>query len=144
MTPMTSTQPKKPPLKIIVDSNALFVPLQYKIDIFTQLPQLLNRNIQLILLSQVKHELETLTQNAPPKTQKNAAFALQLAQKCKYVKVPEDPNEPTDNAILRIAKKWNTPVFTNDKQLKQKLRDISMPVIYVRAKSRLQIDGLIT
>jgi rRNA-processing protein FCF1 len=139
-----ATQSKKEPLKVIVDSNALFVPLQFKIDIFTELPQMLNRNVELILLSPVKHELETLTQKAPSKTQKNAAFALKLAEKCKFVKVPETPNEPTDDAILRIAKKWNAPVFTNDKQLKKKLRDISMPVIYVRAKSRLQIDGLIT
>ena len=44
------------------------------------------------------------------------------------------PNEPTDDAILRIAQAWKAPVFTNDKLLKKKLRDISMPVIYVRAK----------
>jgi rRNA-processing protein FCF1 len=28
--------------------------------------------------------------------------------------------------------------------LKKKLRDISVPVIYVRQKSRLEIDGLIS
>ena len=43
-----------------------------------------------------------------------------------------------------MAKKWNSPVFTNDIQLKRKLRDISVPVIYVRQKSRLDIDGLIS
>jgi rRNA-processing protein FCF1 len=140
----TSTTVKKQPLKIIVDSNALFVPLQYKIDIFAELPKLLNRNYELILISPVKHELETLAQKNSLKTRKNAQFAFSIAQKCTYIKVPEQPNEPTDEAILRTAKQWNTPVFTNDKQLKQKLRDISVPVIYVRAKSRLEIDGLIT
>jgi rRNA-processing protein FCF1 len=140
----TSTTVKKQPLKIIVDSNALFVPLQYKIDIFAELPKLLNRNYELILISPVKHELETLAQKNSFKTRKNAQFALNLAQKCTYIKVPEQPNEQTDEAILRTAKQWNTPVFTNDKQLKQKLRDISVPVMYVRAKSRLEIDGLIT
>jgi rRNA-processing protein FCF1 len=140
----TSTTVKKQPLKIIVDSNALFVPLQYKIDIFAELPKLLNRNYELILISPVKHELETLAQKNSLKTRKNAQFAFSIAQKCTYIQVPEQPNEPTDEAILRTAKQWNTPVFTNDKQLKQKLRDISVPVIYVRAKSRLEIDGLIT
>jgi uncharacterized protein len=135
---------KKEPLKVIVDSNALYVPLEYKIDIFTELQALLNRNIQLILLSPVKRELETLAQKSSPKTRRNAAFALQMAEKLTLVNVPQHPNEPVDEAILRIAKQWNAPVFTNDKQLKRKLRDISTPVIYVRAKTRLQIEGLIT
>jgi uncharacterized protein len=143
---MTAQAPsaKKEPLKVIVDSNALYVPLEYKIDIFTELETLLCRNFQLILLSPVKRELEILAQKSSPQTRRNAAFALTLAEKLTYVKVYELPNEPTDNAILRIAKQWNAPVFTNDKQLKRKLRDISTPVIYVRAKTRLQLEGLIT
>jgi uncharacterized protein len=141
---MSSPSAKKQPLKVIADSNALFVPLQFKIDIFTELQRLLNRNFELILLSPVKRELEVLTQKSSPKTRKNAAFALSLADKCKYVKVPENPKEQTDDAILRIAQAWKAPVFTNDKLLKKKLRDISMPVIYVREKSRLEIDGSIS
>ena len=135
---------KKQPVKVIADSNALFVPLQFKIDIFAELQRLLNRNFELILISPVKTELETLTRKSSPKTRRNAAFALRLAEKCTYVKVAEKPKELTDDAILRVAQAWNAPVFTNDKALKAKLRDISMPVIYVREKSRLEIDGLIS
>jgi uncharacterized protein len=140
---MTSLIDKKQPLKVIVDSNALFVPLQFKIDIFEELKRTLNRNFELILLSPVKRELEILTQKSSPKTRKNAAFALSLAEQITYVKVREKPKEQTDDAIVRISKAWKAPVFTNDKVLKKKLRDISMPVIYVREKSRLEIDGLI-
>ncbi len=136
-------QPQKQPLKVIADSNALFVPLEFKIDIFAELERLLGKT-ELVLLSTVKKELETLAHSESPKMRRNAAFALGLAEKCKYVAVQEKPKEPTDDAILRIAKAWNAPVFTNDKALKLKLRDISMPVIYVRQKSRLEIDGLIS
>jgi uncharacterized protein len=134
----------KHPQKVILDSNALFVPLQFKIDIFSEVPRLLNRNAELILLSAVKHELETLAKEKSPKTRKNAAFALSLSEKCTYVKVAETPHALTDNTILRTAQAWKVPVFTNDKLLKRKLRDINIPVIYVRAKSRLEIDGLIS
>jgi uncharacterized protein len=139
-----AASPNKQPLKVIADSNALFVPLQFKIDIFTQLGLLVGRNFELVLLSPVKRELETLTQKTSPKMRKNAAFALTLAEKCTYVKVQEKPQEPTDDAILRVARQWNTPAFTNDKVLKRKLRDISVPVIFVREKSRLELDGLIS
>ncbi len=135
---------KKQPIKVIVDSNALFVPLEYKIDIFAELQRLLSRNFELVLLSPVKRELEILARNSSPKTRKDAEFALTLAEKCSYVNVPEKKGEQIDNAIVRIAKAWNVPVFTNDKLLKRKLRDISIPVIYTRAKSRLEIDGLIS
>jgi rRNA-processing protein FCF1 len=135
---------KKQPIKVIVDSNALFIPFELKLDIFAELHQLLNRNFQLILLSPVKSELETLAQKSSPKMRRTAAFALELAAKCTYVKVAEKSNEPTDQAIIRVAQAWKAPVFTNDKLLKRMLRDISIPVIYVRAKSRLEIDGLIS
>ncbi|MFB3889062.1 MAG: PIN domain-containing protein [Candidatus Bathyarchaeia archaeon] len=137
-------QAKKQPLRVILDSNALFVPLQFKIDIFAELPRLLNRNVEPVLISPVKRELETLHKNGSPKTRKNAAFALSQAEKCTYLKVLQKPSEQTDEAILRIAKRWNVSVFTNDKLLKTKLRDISVPVIYVRQKKRLEIEGLMT
>jgi rRNA-processing protein FCF1 len=132
------TQPLKQPLKVIADANALFVPLEFKIDIFAELERVVGKNFELVLLSPVKKELETLAQSDSPKMRRNAAFALSLAEKCKYVAVQEKPKEPTDDAILRVAKAWKAPVFTNDKALKVKLRDISMPVIYVRQKARLQ------
>jgi rRNA-processing protein FCF1 len=132
------------PLKVILDSNALFVPLELKIDIFEELRRLLNRNVDFILLSPVKAELELLASKESPKTRKQASFALKLAEKCKYVPVEVSGKLTTDDVIVKVAKDWNSPVFTNDRQLKVRLRDISVPVIYVRQKTRLDIDGLIS
>jgi rRNA-processing protein FCF1 len=140
----TSTSKKTQSLKIILDSNALFVPLKFKIDIFDELQRLLNRNVEFILLSSVKRELEMLALKDTPKIRKEAIFALRLSEKCKYVPIEKDERVPTDDAIIKVAKNWNAPVFTNDKQLKRRLKDISVPVIYVRQKSRLDIDGMIS
>ncbi len=140
---MTASHKKNEPLKVILDSNALFVPLEFKIDIFEELGQLLKRNAEFILLSPVKHELEVLAAGESPKIRRQASFALHLAEKCKLVAV-ENRGETTDDVIIRVAKKWNSPVFTNDRVLKRRLRDISVPVIYLRQKSRLDIDGLIS
>ncbi|MGB9841834.1 MAG: PIN domain-containing protein, partial [Candidatus Bathyarchaeales archaeon] len=121
---------------VILDSNALFVPLQFKIDIFNDLKVLLNRNFELILLSPVKRELETLAEKGSPKMRKQALYALKFAEKCRQVEVAASNSEPTDDVIVKIAREWRFPVFTNDKQLKKRLRDINVPVIYVRQKSR--------
>jgi rRNA-processing protein FCF1 len=141
-TGMAATS-RREPLRIIVDSNALFVPLLFKIDLFAELERLVKRHFDLVLLSPVKHELETLAKKGSPQMRKNAGYALELAEKLKYVEVAEDSNARTDDVIVEIAAQWKTPVFTNDAQLRKRLRDISVPVIYVRQKSHLEIDGLI-
>lgn len=128
--------------KVILDSNALFVPLQFRIDIFSEIEQLLNRRVELVLLSPVKRELEVLAAKDSPKIQRQATYALKLAEKCRYVPIEQAQKEPTDDVIVRVAKAWNCPVFTNDMQLRRRLRDISVPVIYVRQKSHLEINGL--
>ncbi|HVO36883.1 MAG TPA: hypothetical protein VMT01_01775 [Candidatus Acidoferrum sp.] len=137
------TQPtrKGKATKIILDSNALFVPLQFKIDIFEELKNLLKTNLEYILLSPVKQELQELAEKGQPQMRKNATYALELARKCKLAKVDAVCGSFPDDIILRIAREWNCPVFTNDRQLRKKLRDINVPVIYVRQKSCLEIDG---
>ena len=134
---------KKQVVKIILDSNALFVPLQFKIDVFEELKRLLNVNFELVLLSPVRRELERLAEKGSPKMSKNISYALKLAEKCKLVEVNEKTAVSTDDIIVKTAQEWKSPVFTNDKQLRKRLRDINVPVIYVRQKSRLEIDGMI-
>ena len=140
---MSTSLKRKEALKVILDSNALFVPLEFKLDIFVEVKRLVNRNVDFVLLSPVKRELELLATKDSPKIRREAVYALKFAEKCKYIAVDEDEKLSTDDAIVKVAKAWSSPVFTNDRQLRKKLRDISVPVIYVRQKSRLEIDGLI-
>ena len=140
---MSNPHKSNEPLKIILDSNAFFVQLKLKIDVFEQTKRLLNRNLDFILLSPVKNELELLAKKDSLKTRREAAYALRLAEKCRLVVVENSEKLSTDDVILKVSKAWNAPVFTNDRQLRKRLKDISVPVIYVRQKSRLDIDGLI-
>jgi hypothetical protein len=134
------TKPARKVIKVILDSNALFVPLQLKIDILQELKTLLNRNYELVLLKPIQQELDRLAKEGSPQTRKKASYALKLAEKCTIVSVNEDTASP-DDIILETAGKWKCLVFTNDRELRKKLRNINVPVIYVRQKSRLEIDG---
>ena len=139
---MLFTMASRAKLKIIMDSNAFFVPVLFKIDIFNELAKLLKRSFEPTLLSPIKSELERIAEKASPKMRKEAMYALKLAEKCTYVEVSISTSTQTDDIIVKKAKEWNSPVFTNDSQLRKRLRDISVPVIYVRQKSRLEIDGM--
>lgn len=134
-------KPAKRSVKIILDSNAFFVPLQFRIDIFEELKALLNMNFELILLSPIQRELEKIARKGSPKMRKKASFALKLAEKCKFFEVNKKFTGSPDDAIIHMAQKWNCPVFTNDRELRKRLRNINVPIIYVRQKSRLEIDG---
>jgi len=130
-------------LKVIFDSNFLFVPIQFKIDIFQGVLNLLNRKIEPVILSATYDELKKMTDEASPKLRRQAELALKLAQNCRIVNVERGKDETSDDVILRVADRWRCPVATNDRALKQRLRDISIPVIYLRQKSRLELEGSI-
>ncbi len=140
---MTPKHAQKELLQVIVDSNALFVPLQFKIDVFSELERLLNRRFELVLLSAVKRELEILVETGAPKIRREACYALKFAERCRLVEVDGSASALTDDVIVAVAREWGGTVFTNDKVLRKRLRDISVPVIYVRQKSRLEIDGIV-
>ena len=131
-------------IDLLLDSNALFVPLQFEIDIIEQTKKLLNKNLELILLSPIRQEIEELAEKGSPKMRKNASYALRMAEKCKLIELGEKYADfSPDDAIFNVAREWKCPVFTNDRQLRKRLRNINVPVIYVRQKSRLEIDGRI-
>jgi rRNA-processing protein FCF1 len=129
------------PLKIILDSNFLLVPAQLKIDVFEGLMNLLNQNYESIILSTTIDELGSLMTKGSPKLRKQTEMALKLAEKCDLINVDRKRGETNDDVIIRVAKQMKCLVATNDSELKKRLRNISIPVVYVRQKSRLELEG---
>jgi len=130
-------------LKVILDSNFLLVPSQFKLDIFEGLTSLLKQSYEPILLSTTLHELQRMAHEEAPKLQKQTQIALKLAEKCQLVNVKRETKETNDDVIVRVALQQKCAVATNDSALRQRLRDISIPVIYLRQKSRLELEGSI-
>ena len=128
-------------LKVILDSNFLLIPAQFKIDVFESMMSLLNQRHEPTILSTTLHELQTIGQKGPPKLRKQAQIALKLAEKCRIVKVEKSRDETNDDVIIRIAAEWRSPVATNDRELRKRLRDRNIPVIFLRGKSRLELEG---
>jgi len=128
-------------LKIILDSNFLFIPTQFKIDVFEGLTNLLNQKLEPIMLSATYQELQTMAEKGSPSRRKQALLALELTKKCCLVNVKKSVEETNDDVILRIATEWKSPVATNDRELRRKLRKRDIPVIFLRGKSHLELEG---
>jgi rRNA-processing protein FCF1 len=138
---MPVTKKRRKPIGVILDSNVFFDSLQFRMDIFEELKREVQAEYIPIVLSPIIKEIETLTIKGSSKMRKNAAFALGLAEKCVIVNVDRETSACVDDVIVKVARECGYTVFTDDRQLRRRLRDINVPVIYVRQKSYLEIDG---
>jgi len=130
-------------VKVILDSNFLFIPLRFKVDIFEELTNLLNQRYDPVLLSPTYREIFKIAEKGSPKMRQQASLALKLAEKCRMVSIDQGYEETQDDVVVRIAAEWRCPVATNDAALRKRLRNISVPVIYLRQRSRLEMEGSI-
>jgi rRNA-processing protein FCF1 len=130
-------------VKVIFDSNFLFVPSQFQLDIFEELTNLLNQRFVPVLLSPTKKELQRLAEEGSPKTRKQASLALKLAEKFRVVHVEKALKETHDDMIVRVAAEWKCPVATNDRKLRKRLRSLKVPIILLRQRHRLELEGAI-
>ena len=127
--------------KIIIDTNFLFIPSKFRLDIFEELPKLLGQNVEPVLPSQTYRELQKLAKSNSVKLSKQAQLGLKLDRKCRLVEVERKGNESNDDLILRMAAEWKCPVATNDKELRRKLRSVGVSVVFLRQKSLLAVEG---
>ena len=129
------------PIKVILDSNFLMIPFQFNIDIFQEIEYLLQKKVDFVVPSLVKSELTGISsrggEGAP-----EASLALQLASRCRVVEVTLEPQETVDDAIVKASQKLGAVVATTDIDLKKRLRDINVPVVYLREKSKLEVEGV--
>lgn len=121
-------------VKVIIDTNALMVPEQFGVDIFTELARL--GYVRYIVPAQVMGELRSLAVKADKGKDKIAArVALGLTERCSVV---GEDNFDADQAIEELALKEGAAVFTNDKALKKRLFSKGITVIYLRQGQYLE------
>jgi len=128
-------------LKIIIDTNFFLIPSKFRLDIFEELDKSLGRRVEPILLSSAYFELQKLAMSDSVKLSKQARLGLRLARRCKIVDVERKAGESNDDLTLRVAVEWACPVATNDRELREKLRDSGVPVVFLRQRSQLEVEG---
>jgi rRNA-processing protein FCF1 len=114
-------------VKVLLDTNALMVPEQFGVDIFSEMLRL--GYAEHLVPGPVQRELNYLTKKADKGLDKLAAkVGLGLAERCKIISSEDD----ADQALENLAVRENAAVFTNDKELKKRLIRKGITVIYLR------------
>ena len=126
------------PPKVLFDTNFLLLPVRVGIDVKSELNRLLG-SYQIVIPSVVIEELEEI-KDKNSKTSREVAFAKRLLPHV-IIKTKLKKGETVDDLIIRTAKKSNYIVATADLGLKRRLRDQNIPVIYLRQKRVLALEG---
>ena len=129
-------------VKIILDSNFLLVPFQFRIDIFEELNNLLGK-AEPIVLSTTLEELKKMAERSPPKRRMQFSAALKLVEQCEILDVNRRGSESYDDVIVRVASELKIPVATNDAELRKRIRRAGLATVYLRQKAKLVIEGYV-
>ncbi|WP_094226895.1 DNA-binding protein [Methanolobus psychrotolerans] len=120
-------------MKVIIDTNALMIPVQFNVDIFEELKRLGYDNY--LVPTSVINELDILTHNLKGQDRIAAKVARSMVDRCEII--PADGH--ADDIILDLATSLAASVLTNDIRLRKRLENRNISVICLRQKNRLEI-----
>ena len=122
--------------KVVLDTNFLLVPYQFKVDVFRQIERLLEAPHEFVVPTGVVSELKKLSKGKG-KEGAAARFALKLLDVYKVTKVRSKGD--VDGWIAEYAGKENAIVATNDVELRNRLKKEGVKMIALRSRARLGV-----
>ena len=121
---------------IIVDTNILLVPFQFKVDIISDLKYLLDKPHKYVISSRTLNELKKIGEQIG-KDGMAARVALKTIEANKFDFEIIENNMPVDSWILKYSVQHNAYVATNDAALRMKLKSKRVRVISLKGTSKL-------
>ncbi|TFG12167.1 nucleotide-binding protein [Candidatus Thorarchaeota archaeon] len=133
------------PKEVIIDTNFLTVPSQFNVDIFSEAERLLEGRLEYVVLTGSLEEIEKkLAQATKVKEKRKFRMAKDLAARCQIVEPDARiARQSVDDQILEYAASVSGVIATNDRELRQRAIRKNIPVIFLRGKKRLSLEGLV-
>ena len=122
---------------VILDSNAIMMVFEFSIDLEDELTRLLG-SYHIVVPKSIIEELEFLSEHGKGKKKLIAKPSLKSVN--GYDVVDIDIGGKGDSAVFYLARKLSGVVVTNDRELRKRLRNASLHVIYLRGKKRLVLE----
>lgn len=119
---------RKSATPVILDTNVLIMQMEYRIDLEDQLTEILG-SYEILIPDAVLYELEHIQD-------KHSMAAANFAKRFRII----DSVKRGDDAILSLAINLNAVVVTNDRELRRRLKEKDLNVIYIRQRSYLVLD----
>ena len=127
--------------KILLDTNFLLIPYQFKVDIFSEIERICHFQYKIYILDKTLNELENIIKIQKRKHKEAAKIALQLLKIKKIEIIKTNSSGRTDDIIAEYASEKEFIIGTQDKDLKRKLVNHGVSVIVLRQKKFLAITN---
>lgn len=131
------------PIRVLLDTNFLMLPIRFGVDIQSELGRVLEASFTMATTPAVVDELKRLRTRVKPNKVKEIDFALTLVECVEKIDDVLRPQEDVDDQLLRLAKLSGCIVATTDIELRKRLRAGGLPVLFLRQSRYLAINGII-
>lgn len=125
--------------RIILDTNFLLIPIEFKVDIFSEIERICNFKYELSIIDRTINELDAIIEYKKGKAKDAARIALQLIKRKRIKKIITKEHKDVDSIIVDVAAKDDI-VATQDRVLKQKLKEKGITVMTLRQKKYIIMD----
>ncbi len=123
---------------VILDTNFLLIPFQFKIDIFEGIERILARSHYFVISSRTIKELEHIAKGTN-KDGRSARLAIKLIEANKgRIEIIEN-GEEVDLWIEKYAIEKRAVVCTNDAQLRSKIKREGLRVISLKNRTKIGV-----
>ena len=124
--------------KIILDTNFLLIPMQFKVDIFSEIDRICMFKYKLYIVDKTIDELNKIIEEQKGKHKLAAKVALQLVKK-KGISVIKTKEGPVDDLILDLLDEGHI-LATQDTLLKKRAVKKGIRIISMRSRKYLLLE----
>lgn len=118
---------------VLLDTNFLTLPQQFKIDIVEEIKYKIP-NAELATIEPVVEELKKIPAGR---------VGLRMIERGLIKILPTNVDtKNTDGALLKCAMENKAVVCTNDRELRKVLKKNNVPVMYLRGRKKLEMEGI--
>jgi rRNA-processing protein FCF1 len=121
---------------VILDTNALMMPVELDVRVFEELDRLVGADADLVTPRAVVAELEKLAEEGSGVEATAANVGRDLVSRCRVV---ETGVSYADDAVVELAETEGGYVLTNDRPLRDRLLERGVRVIGLRGRNTLEI-----
>jgi uncharacterized protein len=125
--------------KIILDTNFLMIPGQYKVDIFSEIERIMEEPFELCIVEETIAELNRIVMSGGAKDKFAAKLALVLAIQKSLKRLPSSKGRVSADDEIVKASDGNTLVATQDLILQKRVRERGARIIGLRQKKYLVV-----
>ncbi|MBD3405489.1 MAG: hypothetical protein GF411_05055 [Candidatus Lokiarchaeota archaeon] len=131
------------PVVVVIDTNFITIPAQFALDIFLETEIVVERKVDFHILTSVIEEIDRKIAQAKKMSKKRIfRIAKSLVEQCQVVQTDAFlEGLPVDDQLIQYARRVKGIIATNDRELKHKARAQGIPVLMLRSRKHLILEG---